>query len=43
MDQKSNYNHLDEFIQMIIQMYGIEYVISNYVALRNQYYQMKAV
>lgn len=42
MDQQmSNFNQLDQFINWVIQMNGIAYVIDNYIALRDQYYSMK--
>lgn len=42
MDQKSVYEQLNEYIQVIIQTSGIAYAVENYIALREQYYFMKA-
>lgn len=38
MSQQTTYNHLNDFIQMIIQSSGFEFVVENYIDLREQYY-----
>jgi hypothetical protein len=41
MNQSLVYNHLNEFIQVIIQTDGMAFVVANYIALREQYYLSK--
>lgn len=38
--QMSSFVQLDDFINWVIQTYGMTYVIENYEALRNQFYCM---
>jgi len=40
MDQ---FERLDEFIQHVIQINGIDYVALHYLDLRNQFYQSKGM
>ena len=35
------YTHLNDFIQTYIQSNGMAFVVSNYIALREQYYLNK--
>ena len=35
------YQHLNEFIEFMMHLNGVEYVIVNYSELREQYYEMK--
>lgn len=38
MNQFMTYNHLNDYIQMIIQLNGMPFVVTNYIELREQYY-----
>lgn len=38
MNQCMTYTHLNEFIQVVIQLNGMPFVVANYIDLRNQYY-----
>ena len=37
----STYNQLNDYIQIFIQSDGMAFVLSNYIALREQYYLYK--
>lgn len=43
MNQLSDYcyDHLNDFIDNYIQSNGIDFVIDNYIELREQYYEIK--
>lgn len=41
MDQSTGYDHLNEYIYVIIQTSGMSYVVENYIDLREQYYLNK--
>lgn len=41
MNQSLTYNQLNEFIQVIINSNGIQYVVDNYINLREDYYTCK--
>lgn len=38
--QMSNFTQLDDYINWVIQNYGMTYVINNYKNLRDQFYNM---
>lgn len=38
MDQFTTCNHLNEYIQVVIQLNGMQFVVTNYIAIREQYY-----
>ena len=38
MDQFTTCSHLNEYIQVVIQLNGMQFVVTNYITLREQYY-----
>lgn len=41
MEQQAEHNRLNDYIQIIIQTDGFDFVVTNFIALREQYYECK--